>query len=52
MEEGKKGLLTVKPKMAACSSKGGEIDPLNFGEPFSAIYSVKYHKYTRQTEWK
>ncbi len=24
----------MKPKMAACSSKGGETDTLNIGEPF------------------
>lgn len=25
----------VKPKMAACSSKGGETEIMNIGEPFS-----------------
>lgn len=37
--ERKKRRVVVKPKMAACSSKGGETETLYIGEPFSC-YAV------------
>lgn len=44
MENGE-GVNVVKPKMAACSPKGGETEALNIGELFfPALRSAKYDK--------